>query len=186
MEPEEILEVLAAARRGDESAVERLFPVVYAQLRYTASRELRRWHPGLTLNTTALVHEAYIKLIGRSKLEVNDRNHFFALSARAMRQIVVDHVRNRRAKKRGGDEKPLSLHESRLGSDGRAVDVLALNRALEALAARSERLGKLVELRFFGGFTFEESADILGLSRRTAHRDWRKARAFLYSELGGA
>ena len=186
MEQGEILEILAAARRGDEDAIERLFPLVYAQLRRTASWELRKWQPGGTLNTTALVHEAYIKLVGNTQLELQDRNHFFALAARAMRQIVVDHARSSGAQKRGGEEKPLTLHESRLGSKGGPVDVLALNQALEALSSRSERLGKLVELRFFGGFTFEETADVLGLSRRTAHRDWRKARAFLYNELEGA
>lgn len=185
MEQEEILEILAAAREGDEDAVERLFPLVYAQLRGTARGQLRRWRPGNSLNTTALVHEAYIKLVGRSQLEVKDRHHFFALAARAMRQIVVDHARSRQAKKRGGEWAPVTLRESQQGADGRGVEVLALDRALEALSRRSERLGKLVELRFFGGFTFEETAEVLGLSRRTAHRDWRKARAFLYSELGG-
>lgn len=177
--------MLAAARRGDRTAVERLFPVVYAQLRRAASWELRRWRPGDTLNTTALVHEAYIKVLGRAQLEVQDRHHFYALAAKAMRQIVVDHARKRQAQKRGGDEAPITLHDSRHGADARAVEVLALDRALEALAIRSERLARLVELRFFGGFTFDETAEMLGLSRRTAHRDWRKARAFLYKELGG-
>ena len=186
LEQEEILEILAAARRGDEDAVERLFPMVYTQLRHSARRELRKWRPGGTLNTTALVHEAYIKLVGRSRLDLQDRNHFFALSATAMRQIVVDHARRRRAQKRGGDETPLPIHESRLGKNEADLDVLDLDRALEALTSRSQRLGKLVELRFFGGLTFDEAADVLGMSKRTAHRDWRKARAFLYAELGGA
>ena len=103
-----------------------------------------------------------------------------------MRQIVVDYARRRRAQKRGGGEEPLSIRESSLGKDEANVDVFDLHRALEALTSRSERLGKLVELRFFGGLTFEEAAEVLGLSKRTAHRDWRKARAFLYNELGGA
>ncbi len=185
MDEGEIQEILAAARGGDDTAAERLFPLVYKQLRGTARRQLRRWRPGDSLNTTALVHEAYIKLLGRSKLEVQDRHHFFALAARAMRQIVVDHARGRSAQKRGGNDAPVTLHESKQGAETRVVEVLALDRALEALTRRSERLAKLVELRFFGGFTFEESAEVLGLSRRTAHRDWRKARAFLYNELGG-
>ena len=160
--------------------------MVYAQLRGSARRELRRWRPGGTLNTTALVHEAYIKLVGRSHLEINDRHHFFALASRAMRQIVVDHARSRQAQKRGGEERPLTLHESRQGgAETRAVDVLGLNSALEALTRRSERLAQLVELRFFGGLTAEEAAEVLGLSLRTTHRDWRKARAFLYDALGG-
>ena len=176
--------ILASARRGDANAVEQLYPLVYAQLHQTAKRELRRWRPGDTMNTTALVHEAYIKLVGRNELDLQDRNHFFALASTAMRQIVVDYARRRSAVKRGRGEEHLSLDERRIAAANEgAEEILALEQALKKLADRNERLARLVELRYFGGLTLEETADALELSLRTVHREWRKARAFLFREL---
>ncbi len=187
MEELDVSAVLEKARHGEQDAVEQLFPLVYRQLQDTARQELRRWRPGDTMNTTALVHEAYLKLVGKAELELQDRQHFFALAAKAMRQIVVDYARRRQAEKRGRPEDHLPLDEGKAEAQRhqQAEEVLALDQALHRLADRSERLARLVELRYFAGLTFEETAEALELSRRTVHREWRKARAFLFRELGG-
>ncbi|HUP24694.1 MAG TPA: sigma-70 family RNA polymerase sigma factor [Thermoanaerobaculia bacterium] len=174
-----VTDLLIAIREGDSTATSRLMTLVYDELHAMARRQLRRSRPGQTLNTTALVHEAYLKLVQPARADWNDRSHFLAIAATAMRYIVVDHARRRSAQKRGGDAHHTSLDASELGIEGRVVETLALDQAIERLAAVSDRLARLVELLFFGGLTEEEAAGVLGLSERTVRRDWRKARAFL-------
>ncbi len=182
----DITQLLAAARSGERAAMDRVFTIVYRELRALARRQLRRGPPGATLRTTALVHEAYLKLARREGVAPQDRIHFFATAARAMRQVLVDHARERQAQKRGGGAEPLVLDESLVGADGEAHDVLALDTALRKLGALDERLAQLVDLRFFVGLSEEEAAELLALSVRTVRRDWRRARAFLHVELAGA
>ncbi|HVS65283.1 MAG TPA: sigma-70 family RNA polymerase sigma factor [Thermoanaerobaculia bacterium] len=176
---QEITDLLIAIREGDSSATSRLMPLVYDELHAMARRQLRRYRPGQTLNTTALVHEAYLKLVEPARANWNDRSHFLAIAATAMRYIVVDYARRRSAQKRGGDAHHTSLDAAELGIEGSVVETLALDQAIERLAAVSGRLARLVELLFFGGLTEEEAAGVLGISERTVRRDWRKARAFL-------
>lgn len=186
----EITGLLAAARQGDGDAASRLMALVYDELRAMARRQLRGRRPGQTLTTTALVHEVYLKLVDQAGVPWQDRSHFFSVAAMAMRHILVDSARRRVAKKRGGEEIRITLDELRLpgaelDAEARAVEVLAIDRALTSLAALNERLSQLVELRFFAGLTEEETAEAMGTSERTVRRDWRKARAFLFQALGG-
>ncbi len=182
---EEVTRLLAAIREGDRAAIGELFPLVYNELHTLAHRQLKRFRPGQTLDTTALVHEAYLRLVDPSRCELTDRAHFLGVTAIAMRQILVDHARSRTAQKRGGNERPARLSEVQIGVDGRALEILAIDEALEALTAVDERLSRLVELRFFGGLTVGETAEVLDVSERTVKREWRKARAFLYRKLHG-
>lgn len=186
----EITGLLAAARQGDGSAAHRLMTLVYDELHTMARRQLRYRRPGQTITTTVLVHEAYLRLVNQENLTWQDRSHFFSVAALAMRQILVDSARRRVAKKRGGEDVRVTLDELRMGgkepdSEARAIEVLAVDRALTSLAALNERLSRLVELRFFAGLTEEETAQVMGTSERTVRRDWRKARAFLFQALGG-
>jgi RNA polymerase sigma factor (TIGR02999 family) len=174
--------LLASWRGGEHGASDRLFSLVYDQLRQLAHRQVgRQGAGGETLRTTALVHEAYLKLV-RSGSRANDRHHFYALAARAMRQILVDHARARATAKRGGGLW-ITTFDGEQVADPRALDVLALDDALERLALLDERLGRLVELRYFAGLSIEETAMALTLSPATVKRDWRTARAFLYDAL---
>jgi len=183
--PGPVTELLAKVSAGDADAVDRVFPLVYAQLRQAAEAVLRSEKPGHTLQPTALVHEAYLKLVGSSGLSARDRSHFLSIAARAMRQILVDHARRRRARKRGHGEEPLPL-DFPVADGGMGVDeLLALDDALEHLSARSPRLRSVVELRFFGGLNENQIAEALGVTTRTVHRDWVKARAWLYREVYG-
>jgi len=186
----EITGLLAAARQGDGSAAHRLMALVYDELRAMARRQLRRRRPGQTITTTVLVHEVYLKLVDYEGVTWQDRSHFFSVAALAMRQILVDSARRRVAKKRGGEDVRITLDELRMegvesDAEARAVEVLAVDRALSSLSALNERLSRLVELRFFAGLTEEETAEVMGTSERTVRRDWRKARAFLFQALGG-
>ena len=186
----EITGLLAAARQGDGSAAQRLITLVYDELRAMARRQLRHWRHGQTITTTALVHEAYLKLVDTGGATWADRSHFFSVAALAMRHILVDAARRRVAKKRGGDEVRIAFDEMRQGggkqdTEARAVEILAIDRALTSLSALDGRLSQLVELRFFAGLTEEETAEVMGTSERTVRRDWRKARSFLYQVLGG-
>ena len=188
--PGEITGLLAAARQGDGDAASRLMALVYDELRVMARRQLRGRRPGQTLTTTALVHEVYLKLVDQDGVPWQDRSHFFSVAALAMRHILVDSARRRVAKKRGGEDVRIPLDELRLSggepdAEARAVEVLAIDRALTSLAALNERLSQLVELRFFAGLTEEETAEAMGTSERTVRRDWRKARSFLFQALGG-
>ncbi|MDX1529891.1 MAG: ECF-type sigma factor [Rhodothermales bacterium] len=179
-------QLLHDARAGDRGALDRLLPRVYDELRVLARARLRRHRPGDTLNTTALVHEAYLKLTANEVPSFEDRAHFFALAARAMRFVLVGYARERAAQKRGGPGRDLSLDGMEVAADTagvEALELLALDAALERLAAVSGRLAETVELRFFGGMTHEEVAEATGRSVPTVKRDWRRARAWLYHAM---
>jgi RNA polymerase sigma factor (TIGR02999 family) len=178
----EITALLTAMREGDRAALDRLFPLVYAELRQRAHRQLAHRKPGETLSTTALVHEAYLKLAGSEKQSYNDRVHFFAVASRAMRHILVDHARQASAAKRDGGV-AVNAEVDRIADPARADELVALDDALQQLEGLDERLARTVELRFFGGLSVDEVAVALGVSARTVKRDWRKARAWLYREL---
>jgi RNA polymerase sigma factor (TIGR02999 family) len=177
----EVTRLLIAWREGDEQAPGELFTVLYQELRGLAHALLRRQRHQESLPTTGLVHEAYLKLANRSRLDLRDRGHFLALAARAMRQVVVDHARRRAAGKRGGAIAVLDEEKAAAGLP--TVDILALDEALSRLEGLEPRLSRIVEMRFFAGFSVEETAGALGLSERTVKRDWQKARAFLHAEL---
>jgi len=183
MLPGQITDLLVRWSRGDKGAADALFPIVYEELRRVARGQRRRLRAGDTLNTTAVVHEAYLKLVDAPHVSVRDRQHFLALAARAMRQILVDHARRRRASKRGGEAYHTGLDRGEIGVESRTLDVLAFDEALNKLGALEPRLVQLVELRFFAGLSVDETAEALELAPRTVDRDWRRARAFLHHEL---
>ncbi len=182
---EGVTQLLIAYRDGDREAFDRLVPMVYEDLRRIARRQLRRGAPGQTLNTTGLVHEAYFKLVDPAKVDWQGRGHFLAVSARAMRQVIIGYARKRSAGKRGGGERPVTLDEAQIAVDDQADRLLALDRALERLGGHDPRLARVVECRFFAGLSEEETAQALGVSLRTAQRDWMRARAWLKEELRG-
>ncbi len=175
------------ASSGDQTAVSQLMPLVYDELRRIAASYLRRERPGQTLQATALVHEAYVRLIGEKAHNWQNRTHFLAIAALSMRQILVQRARARKAAKRGGDPERITIDEQLLPARGPAapaeIDLIALDAALERLSALNERQAKVVELRYFGGLSVEESADALGISPATVKRDWTLARAWLKREL---
>ncbi|HTY42634.1 MAG TPA: sigma-70 family RNA polymerase sigma factor [Thermoanaerobaculia bacterium] len=170
---------------GDAVAFERLVPLVHAELRRLAHREMGRERAGHTLQTTALVNEAYLRLVDSSRVRWQDRAHFFAMSAQLMRRILVDHARARRARKRGGGARQVELDEALVVSPERGSDLVALDDALQALAVVDARKAQVVELRYFGGLSANESAEALGVSPETVLRDWRLAKAWLLRELSG-
>ncbi|TVR59443.1 MAG: sigma-70 family RNA polymerase sigma factor [Gemmatimonadales bacterium] len=174
--------LLLDARRGDRSAFDGLYAHLYDELNELARQRLARFRPGQTLDTSALVHEAYLRLVDQTRVELQDRDHFLALASRAMRFIVVDHARARSADKRGGGAALLTLDRVPVaaGAGEEADDVMALDQALASLERMDPRLGQVVELRFFGGLTHEEVARITGRSVPTVKRDWIRARAWLY------
>ena len=178
----EVTRLLQRARDGDARALGDAYAAVYEELKRAARLQLRRGRG--PLDTTVLVHEAYLKLAGSAPLEVNDRNHLLALSARAMRQVLVDHARNAQALKRGNGQGAVTLTASIASGEQAVVEVLALDELLGALQKVDARAAQIVELRYFGGYEEEEIAGMLGISYRTVRRDWRKARAFLLAELG--
>lgn len=184
----EATRLLAALHGGDRDALGQLLPLVYDELHRLAHGQLRRGRPGDTLRTTALVHEAYLRLVQQDEAGWRDRGHFLAVAAIAMRQIVIDAARRHAAQKRGAGERPVSFEDDRMNLDvaGQAEELLAIDEALERLAGWNEKLARTVELRFFAGLTVEETAEATGVSVRTVKRDWQKAKAFLYRELGGA
>ena len=177
----QVTELLAQVGLGDDAALGALFSLVYSELRILARGQLAGHRKG-TLSTTAVVHEAYLKLLGSQQLRLEDRRHFFALAARAMRQILTDHARLHLAKKRGGGMLQVSGAADLKVSD-RAAELLDLDTALERLSGVDERLGTIVDLRFFAGLSVDETAELLEVSPRTVKRDWRRARAFLYHEV---
>ena len=186
METPEPTRLFTAWRNGNRDALDVLFPMVYEELRSKAHRLLQGQAAGLTLSTTALVHESYLKLMRSEGLTWQDRAHFLALAARAMRMVLVSYARSQTAEKRGGGVVPLELREELALSGERAGQLLALDEALERLGKLNERPSKTVELRFFGGLTIEESAEALGVAPSTVKLDWQKARAWLYRELKDA
>lgn len=180
----QITQLLLAWTDGDEAALERLMPVVYAELHRLAHRYMGREKTGHTLQTSALVNEAYLRLIDAKAVPWQSRAHFFAVSARIMRRILVDFARQRRNLKRGGDARRTTLDEGMAISGDRSADLLALDEALQRLAALSPRQSQVVELRYFGGLTEEEAAESLRVSPRTVRHDWSLARTWLFRELG--
>jgi RNA polymerase sigma factor (TIGR02999 family) len=168
---------------GDREVLDKLVPVVYEELRRQAARYLKRERPGHTLQTTALIHEAYIRLIDQKNVHWQNRAHFYAISAKLMRRILVDHARSRQAAKRGGSDIKLPLEEAMITPEGREVDIVALDEALERLAAIDPQQSRVVELKFFSGMSVEETAEVLGVSTRTVKRDWNVAKAWLRREI---
>ena len=181
----EVTHLLVAFREGDREAFDRLVPLVYEDLRRIARSHLRRLGGGRTLNTVGLVHEAYLRLVDQTRANWEDRNHFLSVCAVAMRQIVISNARKRSAARRGGGDRKVTLEEGELADDRDAGWLLELNRALERLAARNERLVRVVECRYFAGLTEQETAEALGASLRTVQRDWMRARAWLREDLSG-
>jgi RNA polymerase sigma-70 factor (ECF subfamily) len=175
--------MLLAWGNGDKSALERLIPVVHNELHRLAHRYMNRERPGHMLQTTALVNEAYLRLIDTSHVRWQNRAHFFAVSAQLMRRILVDFARSRNYLKRGGDAVQVSLDEALAISPEQDMDLVALDQALDALSAIDERKTRVVELRFFGGLSIEETAEVLKVSPDTVMRDWRLAKVWLLREL---
>jgi RNA polymerase sigma factor (TIGR02999 family) len=178
-----VTQLLLAWSDGDNEALEKLMPLVYGELKLLAERRLRRERSGHTLEPTALVHEAYLKLIDQKQARWRNRAHFFAIAAQAMRRILVDHARARQSEKRGGGDQKLSFDEAIDVSDQRVNQMVALDDALEALAELDPQKSRVVELKYFGGLSLEEIAEALGVSRATVIREWRMAKAWLYGEL---
>lgn len=182
----EITQLLHELRDGDRGALDRLLPLVYDELRRIARGRIRRSARGWTLDTTGLVHEAYLKMAGQARWDLADRAEFMAASSVAMKQVIIQFARARVAAKRGGGKVvPVELDETRIGIDEQAERLLALDEALERLRGRNERLARVVECRFFAGLSEEETAQALGVSLRTAQRDWMRARAWLHDDLAG-
>jgi len=184
-QPQEVTQLLLAWSHGDRAALDRLIPLVSTELHRLAHHYMRRERAGHTLQTTALVNEAYVRLVDASRVEWRDRAHFFAVSANLMRRILVDFARKRGYQKRGGGAVMIALDEDGIPSPQPGPDIVALDEALEALAAFDPRAATIVELRFFGGLTVEETAEVVGVSPRTIKREWAAAKAWLLGEMGG-
>jgi RNA polymerase sigma-70 factor (ECF subfamily) len=182
---QDITGMLMAWGNGDEDAINGLMPMVYPELRRIARRHLTRRFPDQTLESAALVNEAYLKLIRAHGVRCESRLQFFALCAQVIRRILVDHARNRHSAKRGGGAVQIPLDEALIGARSQGVEVLALNEALTALSKVDPRKGRVVELRYFGGLSVEETAEVLRMSPETAKRDWKMAKAWLLRELSG-
>ena len=185
-ETHEVTRLLLAWSAGDQAALDRLMPLVYDELRRLARSYMRQERAGQTLQTTALIHEAYLRLIDAKEVQLENRTHFFAVAARLMRQILVDFARTHGSQKRGGGAQQVSLDEALVIGQPRDEDLLALDEALSALAQTDERKSRVVELRFFGGLTEAETAAALQVSPETVKRDWRLAKSWLRLWLSGA
>lgn len=179
----QLTRLLAACSDGDAQAFDRLIPLVYADLRDIAHRRLGSEREGHTLDTTAVVHEAYLQLVNQATATWRDRAHFFAVASRVIRHVLIDYARRRDAAKRGGGRLRVPLREDMTGQEPRTVDLLAVDQALSELADHDPRMAQVVECRFFGGMTMVETAAAVGVSQRTAEREWTRARAHLYSML---
>lgn len=179
----QLTQLLEQVNAREEGALEQLMPAVYSELRRQAARYLRRERRNHTLQPTALVHEAFIKLIDQRNVRWQNRAHFFGVAAQAMRRIVVDHARARHRVKRGGIQHAVTLDEAMIAGEARSIDVLALDEALTRLAAIDERQARIVELRYFAELGVEETAEVTGLSPATVKREWSMARAWLHAEL---
>lgn len=178
-----ITQALADLRSGDQHAASRLMPLVYEELRRLAGQYLSAENPGHTLQPTALVHEAYLSLVKEPESDWQNRVHFFAVAAQAMRRILVDHARSRRALKRGGDRRKLPLDEARSIALEPEEYLLAMDEALRKLSTQDPQQSRIIELRFFAGLTLEETASLLGISVKTVQRDWIMARGWLHREV---
>ena len=180
-----VTQLLARARSGDAAALADVFPLIYDELRRLAQLQLRREPDGHTLTPTALVHEAYMRLMDYNRTEWDNRSHFLAVAATAMRRILVDHARGHRSLKRGGALRRVSLDAVELGTEDRAELLLAIDDALDRLKQVEPRQAQVVECRFFGGMTEEETATALGIGLRTVKRDWARAKLWLQTEISG-
>lgn len=181
--PQRVTELLHDLSEGKEQALANLLPIVHGELRRQAARYLRRERHNHTLQPTALVNEAFIRLVDQRNVRWQNRAHFFGVAAQAMRRILVDHARAQQRIKRGGVKQNVTLNEGMLAEAARSIDVLALDEALERLAALDERQARVVELRFFGGLSVEETGTVLGLSPATVKREWSMAKAWLFAQL---
>lgn len=181
-DPHDVTRLLDACAAGDNGAFERLIELVYEDLRRIAHRRLQNERSGHTLDTTALVHEAYLKLVPQSTTSWGDRTHFFAVASRVIRHVLIDYARRRTAEKRSGGIR-IPLREDAVSVGPHDVEILALERALARLASRDPRMEQIVECRFFGGMTVEETAEALGISTSTVDRDWARARTYLFRDL---
>jgi RNA polymerase sigma factor (TIGR02999 family) len=179
----QITQLLARWSDGDECALDELMPLVYDELRQLARSHLRRQAHSVCIQPTALVHDAYLRLAGKQQVSFKGRAQFFGLAAKLIHDLLVDHVRQRLATKRGGEQQQVSLTYADQTGKETEVDLLALDEALGRLTAIHAQQGRIVELRFFGGLTIEETAEVMGISHATVERDWRMARAWLYTEL---
>ena len=185
MEPpsEEVTSLLQKVANGNQAAATKLVPLLYQELHRLAEHQLRQERPDHTLQPTALVHEAYLKLVAQRNANWQSRAHFFAVASQIMRRILVDYARRRLRAKRGGKQVKLPLDEALVFSQGRCAELLALDESLERLGKLDARQSRIVELRFFGGLTVEEASEVLGVSTKTVKRDWSMAKAWLYGEL---
>lgn len=179
----QVTQLLLDWGNGDKAALDKLVPVVYQELRRLAAYYMRRERPGHTLQTSALVNEAYMRLVDYSQMRWQSRAHFFAVAAQAMRRILVEHARKRHFAKRGGGAVKVSFDEAAIVSQDQAADLVALDDALTSLEAMDERKARIVELRYIGGLNIEETAEVLGISPATVQREWRAAKAWLYREI---
>jgi RNA polymerase sigma factor (TIGR02999 family) len=181
--PQEVTQLLVDWGNGNQAALDRLMPVVYTELRQLAHQYMRRERPGHTMQTTALIHEAYLRLVDQNQVRWQHQAHFFGIAARLMRQILIEHARSHTRAKRGGGVGTISLDEAAIVSQARATELLALDDALERLATIDPRKSQVVELRFFGGLSVEEAAQVLNIAPNTVLRDWRMAKAWLRREI---
>jgi RNA polymerase sigma factor (TIGR02999 family) len=182
--PGQVTLLLKQWQAGNENALEALMPLVYSELRRLAASYLRRERPDHTLQSAALVNEAYLRLIDQTKIDWQNKAHFFGIAAQMMRRILVDHVRSHTASKRGAGMPALALDEAIVKAQSQSIDLMALDEALEKLEEADPQQSKIVELRFFGGLSIEDTANVLGISPATVKRGWAAARAWLYREVG--
>ena len=181
--PQEITQILLSWGKGDQAALDQLIPLVYPELRRMARRYMGRENSAHTLQTSALINEAYLRLIDQQKVEWQDRGHFFAVAAQVMRHILIDHARRHRYSKRGGGAQHVPLDDAEIVNHERAAELVALDDALTGLAKIDPRKSQIVELRFFGGLSVEETAEVMNLSPITVMREWRAAKAWLHREI---
>lgn len=179
----DVTRILNAIEQGDAKAADKLLPLVYEELRRLAAYKMSKESPGHTLQATALVHEAYIRLVGSEAQNWNSRTHFFAAAAEAMRRILIDNARRKQRLKRGGVQQKVDIDDSEITIEAPSEDLIALDEALTKLASTDKMKANLVKLRYFAGLTLEQAADILGLSKTTAKRHWTYARAWLYRQI---
>ena len=180
LSPQEVTQLLADWGKGDRSALDKLFPLVQSELRRIAQRQMSQERPGHTLQATALVNEAYLKLAGQQGFDWHNRAHFFAVCAQVMRHILIDHARAHARDKRGGGAIQVSLNEALVVAEDQAAHFIALDEALRVLEGLDPQKGKIIELRYFGGLSIEEAAEVLNISPRTVRREWQRAKAWLY------
>jgi RNA polymerase sigma-70 factor, ECF subfamily len=181
--PQEITQLLANWSQGDKTALDQLVPLVYPELRRAAKRHMNLEGPGQTLQTSALINEAYLKLVDQQNVEWQNRAHFFAVAAQVMRHILVDHARTRHRAKRGGGAPRVPLDEAATLTAQRASELIALDEALRDLATLDERRSQIIELRFFGGLSLDETAELMNISPSTVQREWRAAKAWLHHTM---